>query len=59
VEAVRQWVRRGLLPVVVVSEGTSTPRHLLRVADVEAFKTPARGRPVTSPTPKPRKRRKP
>jgi hypothetical protein len=53
VEAVRLWIRADRIPVVVVSEGTTTPRHLLRVKDVESFVKPPRGAP-TKPGRKPK-----
>lgn len=44
VATAQKWVQRGLLPVVVVGSGRSA-KHLLRVADVDAFVPPSRGRP--------------
>lgn len=40
----QKWVQRDLLPVVVVGSGRSA-KHLVRVADVDAFVPPVRGRP--------------
>jgi hypothetical protein len=44
VTTTQKWVQRGLLPVVVVGSGRSA-KHLLRVADVDGFTPPPRGRP--------------
>lgn len=46
-KSVQNWVRSGLLPALVIGSGRGAT-FLLRVADVQAFVTPPRGRPKIS-----------
>ncbi len=51
VKSVQNWINAGLLPVAIAGAGMRRT-YLLRIVDVDAFTPPARGRPVSTPSPK-------
>jgi len=55
--SVQNWIKAGLLPVVIAGGGMRTV-YLLRAKDVEAFTPPPRGRPAKAAAPKPKPAKK-